>query len=224
MAAADPQIELIPKCLSHLSAASPQLVPMTFGALPHFLVPTNFGAPARRAQQRALQLALKQDARLTLLHVSPSPWQSESPAGLAAIELLHETLRRPHDPAAYLASHTTHEALLRASALQRLAREVHPEWLQSVEVQMAWRRGDVVEQILTHAREETVDAIVLGIGRAGWLRIWPNLAERILRRAPCEVILVSDPPSPRAAGLAGWLPRWWHSRRGNSRRPHSPQR
>jgi nucleotide-binding universal stress UspA family protein len=175
-------------------------------SLPHFLVPTNF-RPASRARQRALQLAVEQAARVTLLHVLPAPLALNRTDGLEALGLLHDVLEL-QDASLPIPGRNSEAAAERRRALERLLQELHPEWREAIPIEIAWRQGGVLEQILEHARRENVEAIILGWRRQLWPRFSACLAEQVLRKAPCEVILVSDSGngSPGvAAPWTGWL-------------------
>lgn len=181
---------------------------MDYSLYSRYLVPIDFCAAASRARQRALQLAMHQNASVTLLHVSPAPppWQPKS--HLAAVEMLHDVMWRPWSGSGCVPTMQLQEEFLRQQALERLEQELHPEWRDAVDIRVAWRCGDVCEQILRHAAEEQFDAIILGLRRSPWPRLLPSLADRLLRHAPCEVIVVSDAP-PRPPALLQWLTRWW---------------
>lgn len=165
----------------------------------HLLVPTNFRPAARWALQRALQLALREETRITLLHVSEVRAAWRETTGLDAFEMLHRALLLPEAKFPSIAAAASHQTLLRLRALERLSQELHPEWRESVDVQLAWRGGGVLQQILQFAREEQVDAIVLGKRRTRWPKLWPSLTDRIRNGAPCEVIIVDSVPPRRTA-------------------------
>jgi nucleotide-binding universal stress UspA family protein len=172
----------------------------------HLLVPTDFRAAARKARQFALQLAFRGNAQLTLLHVTPAPSDWQSTGGLDALELLHGVLRLPADQPHHAPTLAPRGGQARRIALHRLRSEVHPEWRDAVRVHTAWRQGDVVREILDFARQERIDAILLGRQRHSWSWRWRlPLADRVARAAPCEVIVVSPPPQP-AMQSAGQSP------------------
>lgn len=172
----------------------------------HLLVPTNFRPAARWALQRALQLAQREETRITLLHVSEVRAAWRETTGLDAFEMLHRALLLPEAMFPGIAAAASHETLLRLRALERLQRELHPDWRDSVDVRLAWRGGGVIEQILQFAREEQVDAIVLGKRRSRWPKLWPSLADRIQKGAPCEVIVVDSVPPKRIVPLESLSP------------------
>lgn len=177
-------------------------------ALPHLLVPIDFRSASRWSLRRALQLAVKQDARLTLLHVSPAASGLPPPCDLDAIGLLHDVLRNPGD-VSYLPAPIGSQASVREQSLQRLASEIHPDWTGMVDLHFAWRSGGVVEEILKFVREEKVDCIVLGVRRRLFPRLIPSLSESILRAAPCEVIVVRSAAQRSERGWLHRLRQWW---------------
>jgi universal stress protein A len=69
-----------------------------------------------------------------------------------------------------------------------------------VPIEYVLRQGEVVATILSTARERRCDLIVLGRhGGSGWRRfLGPGRAERILRDAPCPVLVVKDAMTPTA--------------------------
>jgi nucleotide-binding universal stress UspA family protein len=73
--------------------------------------------------------------------------------------------------------------------------------LGRVPIEYVLRQGETVATILQTARERACDLIVLGHHPSrSWARLFgPGRAERILRDAPCPVLVVKDsmtPPAP----------------------------
>jgi nucleotide-binding universal stress UspA family protein len=73
--------------------------------------------------------------------------------------------------------------------------------LGRVPIEYVLRQGDTVATILQTARERGCDLIVLGHhGEHRWRRLFgPGRAERILRDAPCPVLVVKEAMTPPAA-------------------------
>jgi nucleotide-binding universal stress UspA family protein len=69
-----------------------------------------------------------------------------------------------------------------------------------VPIEYVLRQGETVATILSTARERCCDLIVLGRrGGGGWRRFFgPGRAERIVRNAPCPVLVVKAPMKPTA--------------------------
>jgi nucleotide-binding universal stress UspA family protein len=146
---------------------------------PHFLVPTNFGKGSRIARRAALGWAVGARARVTLLHVlPPAPPEAE---GLDAIALLHDVRGRRE----------VAERRCRVE-MDQLGQELHPELREFVDVRAEWRQGELAAEIVGFAREERVDAIVLGARR--WRYPWrPTLAQRLSAQCDCRVVVVYEP-------------------------------
>jgi nucleotide-binding universal stress UspA family protein len=183
----------------------------------HLLVPIGFDVASRHAKQLALQLAHKHASRITLLHVLPELEPEPPPMkyGLDAIACLHPPV------GSFLMSPEYLEAA-RAHTLERLLRELHSEWKDQVNWDVACRVGDTSAQILQFARENGVDTIVLGGQHLPWYRSsGSRTVDRILRGAPCPVLMVWDSrassPAEMSAGIAGIWRRWlghWQRRFG----------
>jgi nucleotide-binding universal stress UspA family protein len=69
-----------------------------------------------------------------------------------------------------------------------------------VPIEYLLRQGDPVATILSTARERSCDLIVLGRHNgSGWRRLLrPGCADRVLRDAPCPVLIVKAPMMPTA--------------------------
>jgi nucleotide-binding universal stress UspA family protein len=69
-----------------------------------------------------------------------------------------------------------------------------------VPIEYLLRQGEPVATILSTARERRCDLIVLGRHNgSGWRRLLrPGCAERVLRDAPCPVLIVKAPMTPTA--------------------------
>jgi nucleotide-binding universal stress UspA family protein len=183
----------------------------------HLLVPIGFDVASRHAKQLALQIALKHGSRITLLHVLPELEPEPPPMkyGLDAIACLHPPV------GTFLMSPEYLEAA-RAYTLERLARELHAEWKDLVNWDVACRVGDAPQEILRFALENNVDTIVLGGQRVPWYRASGSRnVDQILRIAPCPVLMVweSAATTKNAAAQenAGRWRRWvsfWQRRLG----------
>ena len=144
-------------------------------ATQHFRVPLDFSEYADQALKYAMNLAGKLDARLTLLHVI-------QPVPIGGMDM-GVTL-----PYTYLQDL---EAEIRQSMEGCLAR-----------VTAAGLEGDIVvahgvpfHEILETAKTRKVDLIVMGThGRTGLQHILlGSVAEKVVRLAPCPVLVVREP-------------------------------
>jgi nucleotide-binding universal stress UspA family protein len=143
------------------------------GRFTHILVPTDFNPASDAALEHAKELALKFDARLSLLHVVTDPRAT----GVWT-------------PDVYVpASQEMRDRFLR-EAQRRLADILSPEEGARFSVTLEARIGAVAPAILDYAVDRNVDLIVMGThGRTGLSHmLLGSVAERIIRTAPCPVL------------------------------------
>ena len=140
------------------------------------LAPTDFSQHAAKAVRYACLLAERLGSELHLLHVlsdivpvGPDP-----------------TLTPVLPPEFYTES--------REQALETLGRTLEPSWGCPQSVERAVRWGDPVEEVVTYAREQSNDLIVIAThGRTGLSHVLlGSVAERIVREAPCPVLTIRD--------------------------------
>ncbi len=144
------------------------------------LVPTDFSENARRAFEQAYSLACQLGAKLYVLHV-----QDESNLRTAIKEGLF-------DPG------STDEGL--REAVEQLTEQRFSEMLAGIdqtqiEIEHLSRRGDSRIAIIDFAVEVSADLIVIGMRGAGVIEklksaLMGSIAECVLRRAPCPVLVV----------------------------------
>jgi nucleotide-binding universal stress UspA family protein len=135
----------------------------------------DFGDASRVALDRAADLARRLDAELTLLHVVvPLPAVADATVLVSSQELDAAQAREDEAELARWA----------ASAERALGRAVRTRVLA----------GDAAAVLVRHAREEGCDLLVLGThGRGGLPRlVLGSVAERVVRQAPCPVLVVHD--------------------------------
>lgn len=132
------------------------------------LVPVDFSKPSIEALPHALALARKYDAQLTLLHVLES---SHADMLIDTSEAQRAARLDAHERLAKLADATK-------KTWPRTGREL--------------RTGHPVDTITALARRTNADLIVLGTrGRAGFKgMLIGSVAERVVRYAPCPVLVV----------------------------------
>lgn len=166
-------------------------------AMSHLLVPTDFRPASREAVRLALEMAFGSWTRVTLLHVIPE----EPLYGLDAIGYLHRILTpdasgrcagtRPECDWSRPEADPGSDAIL-----ERLERELHPEWRRSLAIRTVVRRGDVATEIGRYVREEEVDLIVIGVDRPGWrFSLRPRQSEQIQWAADRPVLFVHAYPA-----------------------------
>jgi len=131
----------------------------------NILVPCDFSPCSDSAVQRASDLAMTFDARLHLLHVEPPPG------------LLGQATLEP-------------DRVLHAG--QQLEQQLEPHVVVKLPVERAVVSGAAHRAICDYAREHDIDLIVMGThGRTGLAHVTlGSVAERVLRGAPCPVLVV----------------------------------
>jgi nucleotide-binding universal stress UspA family protein len=150
------------------------------------LCPTDFSDYSRRAFQHAIHLARWRRCEVVALHVNEPaqapPWS-----------------RWAHPVAG-------EEAEARRHASEKLEEFVAQARPAGVKVRPVVGEGRDVEEILNQVRAQAADLLVMGThGRGGFERfLLGSVAEKVLRRADCPVIVV---PSPHADSGEEPLPR-----------------
>jgi nucleotide-binding universal stress UspA family protein len=161
-------------------------------ALKRILVPTNLGEPSKAAVRYGVAFARQFDAQLFLVHVL-DPRRLDT---LIETERVLETLA-PDGPATDSQEPDPAEVVRRAARddIGRLLtreeeRDTHAEYLLR-----ATQAGDPCEAIVACAAELDVELIVMGKHRIGFVGqlVAGSVAERVIRRAPCPVLIVHYP-------------------------------
>jgi nucleotide-binding universal stress UspA family protein len=173
----------------------------------HILIPLGIEPHERTALLLGFQLAALHEAKVTLLHVMPSREQANSLHWLDGIERLYNDTQRPSQNSPTSNGHQRAE-----KAKQKVAaflRSVVPSRLQnSVECQMRFSTGDVVEEIQRFADESDVDLVVLSGGASrGWLSVLPGRVRRLSRLLKQTIALV-HPQSTRTSSSADRASIW----------------
>ena len=139
-------------------------------ALQHFIVPLDFSAYSDRALDYAMELAKQLQVRLTLLHViyMPRLGEVELSSYMADIEAKS---RRPME-----------------ACLKRVQDA-------GLEGGMALVHGVPFREIIEVAKAKQADLIIMGThGRTGLEHlIIGSVAERVIRLAPCPVLVTRGP-------------------------------
>ena len=143
------------------------------------LVPLDFSADANQALAYAMGLARKLGARVILLHVMQSP-----PWG--GVDLY---VTSPHAYSRFI-QHLEAEVAHRMQAcLERVT-------AGGLEGEIAVIHGVPFQEILDTAKKQQVDLIIMGThGRTGLQHVLlGSVAEKVVRLAPCPVLVVRQPP------------------------------
>ena len=146
----------------------------------HILVPVDFSEHADQALTYAMELASKLGARLTLLHVIQRPMPGAGGMGVA-LETYFQQVE-------LMAGETMEDQA-------RCAREA------GLECEVAIVQGVPFQQIVDLATTKQADLIVMGThGRTGLQHLLlGSVAERVVRLAPCPVLITRRPPSTPTA-------------------------
>jgi universal stress protein A len=149
------------------------------------LVPTDFSEPAQEAFRAAVELAQHFSAQLLLVHVVPP------------VPVPYQPLISPA-PAFDITSYL--QELVKASqdTLQTYADEHVP---QGIPATISVTAGDPAYEILRLAQELESDLIVIAThGHGGWRHLlFGSVAEKVVRQAPCPILVVHAPEAVRAA-------------------------
>jgi nucleotide-binding universal stress UspA family protein len=139
----------------------------------HILVPTDFGEPSARAVNLGIELAVKFEAKLTLLHAYEVPLYTYPQAEAIVVDLF--------TPIEQAAREQLNSAL--ASVQQKL-----PQAKAILRSGVPWR------EILSAVEEVAADVVVMGThGRRGVTHaLLGSVAEKIVRLSPVPVLTVRD--------------------------------
>src|SRR5260370_21105826 len=142
------------------------------------LCPIDFSEFSVRAYHHAVSLAEHYQAKLVAQHVVEL-WRHPS-AGFAATAGLYEEFRQ--------ALHESGKKQLEEFVKNYTHDEIQPELVVD--------EGMAPDAILSFAQAQKTDVIVMGThGRRGFDRLMlGSVTDRVMRRAPCPVLVVSKPP------------------------------
>ena len=137
------------------------------------LVPTDLRPDSKLALSFALALAQKFEANLILLHVFSETYSSDAEVDAGEARLLDIT---------------------REDAEREVARLEQQLCDQYSKCRSAFRIGSPFEQILREATDLKASLIVMASHCYGWFDrlVYGSDAERVLRQAPCPVLIARD--------------------------------
>ncbi|HEU4412749.1 MAG TPA: universal stress protein [Polyangiaceae bacterium] len=140
------------------------------------VVPTDFSAASSAALDYAKELARRLGQGIALVHVIDEGFYYVSPVGV------------PPVPATYL-SDLERRLLEHVEALAASVRDA------GVPCEAIVRRGQSAPQILDYVEQARPSMVVMGThGRTGWKHaLLGSVAERVVQRAHCPVLVVPDP-------------------------------
>jgi universal stress protein A len=145
------------------------------------LVPTDFSATADAALDTAYVLAERFGASLELLHVLDDPFVADG----MAVE-------------AYISEGPALRTAMLQEARERLRHRASPrEGIPEIKTEVLFGHG--ARTIAEYAADRGVDLIAMGThGRTGFAHLMlGSVAEQLVRTAPCPVLTVRQPRSPR---------------------------
>lgn len=145
------------------------------------LCPTDFSKFSFRAADYAVALARHYDGEVHFLHVIPAA-------------LMHP------DQYPYVAKPVSPDPELRKLALDRLDAFVALSRAENIRTRFSVEEGSPVTVVLETAEKEKSELICLGThGREGFERlVLGSVAEKVLRKATCPVLTVSEPGKEEA--------------------------
>jgi len=147
------------------------------------LVPIDFSDSSTEALRLAVQMASSGQSVLTLIHVvmDPSPLYGQVGAPGVGGSTLREIVRAQKE-----------------SRLESLRELRSQEVSAAVDGQIVVRVGYPPHVITALAADHDHDLIVMGThGRTGLKRVFlGSVAERVIREAPCPVLVTREPPAP----------------------------
>ena len=144
------------------------------------LVPTDFSEHAKRAFERACELAVQLGAKLYLLHV-----QAESALRIAVKEGLFESCSTDEE------IHSAVAELIEQRFSQTLSGVDH----SSISIECTRRRGDPGAATIAYAQEIGADLVVVGRRGLGLIEemrvaVIGSVTESLIRKSPCPVVVV----------------------------------
>jgi nucleotide-binding universal stress UspA family protein len=150
-------------------------------ALKRVLCATDFSDSAAAALEVAIALARPGKAEIRVIHVRPTPVPSGRPMACLA-----------HRPGI--------DEKSRNDLMESLDRCGQPAIASGVVTQGVLLQGDAPDEIVREAKHTAADLIVMGRHSQGASNPWilGSVAERVLRIAPCPVVVVR--PFPRRRG------------------------
>ena len=137
------------------------------------LCPTDFSEYAEHALQYACSLTDKYNAELHLLHVLPDPATTIATYGPIAGYL-------PDDWSESMETHANRE----------LKEIPDRKWAAEHKVTHATSQGITYVEIIEYAKRNKIDLIVIGTGTALNHALMGSVAEKIVRKSPCPVMLI----------------------------------
>jgi hypothetical protein len=168
-------------------------------AITHILAPVEPAGALPLGPRLAMQLASGSGALVTLLYVEPQAAALPRRDQLDALTHLHDVTGLAPQSAAFAPVHAGEPPGPVIRKLRAYREELAALAPDNVEIRLAWRRGDLLDETLAFIDEAGVDVVVIDAPerRASAAIRW--LQVELLRRRPCHVLTAH---SPRAAAAA----------------------
>ena len=166
-------------------------------ALNRILVPTNLGEPSRTAIQYGVAFARQFGAKLFLLHVLDAKEFDAVLETERVLEVLSPEAAQPvTEPSA--------PDLARNAARHDLGQLLSSEVERETRAEYLLRASGILgpgEAIIACARELDVELVVMGKHHLGFVEhlLAGSVAEKVVRDAPCPVLIVQHPSAGAAA-------------------------
>jgi nucleotide-binding universal stress UspA family protein len=159
-------------------------------ALTRVLVPTNLGEPSRTAIRYGVAFARQFGARLYLLHVLPARALEAAIETERVLEVLGPEQPAEREPDA--------DEVARNAAREDMGSLLRPEDERATQAEYLLRPSGLAgpgEAIVQCAAQLGVELIVMGKHRLGFVEhlFAGSVAERVMRHAPCPVLIVQHP-------------------------------
>ena len=150
--------------------------------LERILVAYDFSSDSELALSYGMSLSQEYQAQLHVLHVLPA-----------------QTFRSVSADAGYPLAGADYSF---RDAASRLQSSVPPETRMWCEVKQALREGHVYREVLSYAEEQNIDLVCIGASGTGFgmRALFGSNADRVLRQAPCPV-LIARPLRPAVAAI-----------------------
>lgn len=143
----------------------------------NILLPTDLSPISLSASEYAVELAIKYDAKIHLLHVL-----EKTPPILAirSLDLSQEKILKSFEEEG-------------RKLLETAAKKIKKGRTEDFELELALKKGIDYEQIVKYSKDQKIDLIVIAThGRTGLLHtLLGSVAEKVIRYAKCPVLVIT---------------------------------
>ena len=158
------------------------------------MVPTNLGEPSKAAIKYGVAFARQFEAKLYLVHIL----SGERYDAAMETERVIETLMPEASAGSEPESAHNPEAIARNAARENLGRLLNSQEERDTRAEYLLRNaraGNPGEEIAACAEDLEIELIIMGKHRLGFVEhlLAGSVTERVVRRAPCPVLIVQHP-------------------------------